>query len=322
LSGLDVPKGWEERKAMSRSGREIVLLDGGMGQELIRRSKLPLTPLWSARMLLEELELVEDLHCAFIEAGARVITLNSYAATGPRLARDDHADAFLPMQEAALKAARRARDRAGRDVRIAGCLPPLVASYRADVVPSFADCLAEYRRIVEAQAAGVDLFLCETMTLDHEIRAATRAAAESGKPVWAAVTVDDQDAGKARSGQRLLDVAEAALDEGARAVLVNCSTPEATGSAVSLLAGETRVFGAYANGFTSIDALEPGGTVEALQTRRDLGTKDYADHALGWARAGAAIVGGCCEIGPAHIAELARRLSEEGYKITARLDAP
>jgi len=306
---------------MSRRGRQVVLLDGGMGQELIRRSKLPLTPLWSARMLLEELELVEELHCAFIDAGARVITLNSYAATGPRLARDGHAENFLPMQEAALKAARRARERSGGDVRIAGCLPPLVASYRADVVPSFGDCLAEYRRIVEAQAAGVDLFLCETMTLDHEIRAAARAAAESGKPVWAAVTVDDQNPGKARSGQGLLEVTGAALDEGAEALLVNCSTPEATGSAVSLLAGKTRVFGAYANGFTSVDALEPGGTVEGLQARRDLGVKDYAEQALGWVEAGAAIVGGCCEIGPAHIAELARRLSERGYRITARLEA-
>jgi homocysteine S-methyltransferase len=302
--------------------RQIVLLDGGMGQELVKRSSLPLTPLWSARMLLEEIELVEELHLNFIDAGARVITLNSYAATGPRLARDGHAENFAPMQEAALGAALRARDRSREHVLIAGCLPPLVASYRAEVVPSYDLCLSEYRRIVEAQAAGVDLFLCETMTLEREVRAATQAARESGKTVWTAVTVDDGEASKARSGERLTDVAGAALEAGAQAVLVNCSTPEATGSALSLLAGTARLFGAYANGFTSIDALEPGGTVEGLVSRRDLGTKTYADHALSWVETGAAIVGGCCEIGPAHIAEIAARLNEAGYTITARLGEP
>jgi homocysteine S-methyltransferase len=33
----------------------------------------------------------------------------------------------------------------------------------------------------------------------------------------------------------------------------------------------------------------------------------YADHVQAWIDAGATIVGGCCEIGPPHIAELYRR---------------
>ena len=33
----------------------------------------------------------------------------------------------------------------------------------------------------------------------------------------------------------------------------------------------------------------------------------YADIAEDWVEAGATIIGGCCEIGPAHIAELRRR---------------
>lgn len=55
----------------------ITLLDGGMGQELLRRSKRPATPMWSADIMLNEPNLVSDLHYDFIQAGASVITLNT-----------------------------------------------------------------------------------------------------------------------------------------------------------------------------------------------------------------------------------------------------
>ena len=69
----------------------VTLTDGGMGQELLRRSKTPPTPLWSARVLIDEPALVRDLHADFIRAGARVITINSYAATPERPAAIDSA---------------------------------------------------------------------------------------------------------------------------------------------------------------------------------------------------------------------------------------
>jgi S-methylmethionine-dependent homocysteine/selenocysteine methylase len=74
------------------------------------------------------------------------------------------------------------------------------------------------------------------------------------------------------------------------------------------LAARNLTFGAYANGFTSITALQPGGTVDSLKARTDLGPSAYADFAQSWAELGATIIGGCCEVGPAHIAELRTRL--------------
>ena len=107
------------------------------------------------------------------------------------------------------------------------------------------------------------------------------------------------------------------MDAGAAAVLVNCSSPEAVATAMPLLAEIGVPFGAYANGFVSIAAMKPGGTVEALEVRDDLGPVAYAGHALGWVDAGAAIVGGCCEIGPGHIATLRERLVANGHRIVA-----
>jgi S-methylmethionine-dependent homocysteine/selenocysteine methylase len=68
-------------------------------------------------------------------------------------------------------------------------------------------------------------------------------------------------------------------------------------------------FGAYANGFTAIaDTFDHiGATVDLLQARTDLGPVAYAKFADSWAQQGASIIGGCCQVGPAHIAELRRR---------------
>ncbi len=302
-------------------GKKIVLLDGGMGQELHRRSTRPASPLWSAQVMMDEPHLVEAVHRDFIAAGARIITVNSYSATPHQLARAGRAEMFDALHANALAAAISARDRSERRVRIAGCLPPLVASYRPDLVPPEDACLSDYRRIVSAEADGVDLFLCESMSSSVEARVATLAAAESGLPVWTALTVDDADGTRLRSGESVSEGVRVALDAGAAAVLVNCSSPEATARAMPALADIGVPFGAYANGFVSVEAFDPDGTVDVLESRGDLHPQAYADHALSWADLGATILGGCCEIRPAHIAELARRLQAEGYRLAADIPA-
>ncbi len=290
-------------------GNGLTILDGGMGQELRRRSDKPVTPLWSAQVMLDEPELVASVHRDFIAAGAEVITLNTYAVTPQRLERDGALEWFDPLQAGALAAAHQARVQAQcPDVRIAGCLPPLVASYHADVVPDEATCLRDYRRIVAAQAEGVDLFIAETLSLTREAHAATTAAAESGLPVWTSLTISDDDGTRLRSGERLVQAAQAAIDAGAQAVLVNCSAPEAISQALPILAAMGIKTGGYANGFQAVEALKPGGTVDALTTRDGLTPSVYAEFARQWRDQGASIIGGCCEIGPEHIAAVAKSM--------------
>jgi S-methylmethionine-dependent homocysteine/selenocysteine methylase len=83
--------------------------------------------------------------------------------------------------------------------------------------------------------------------------------------------------------------------------------------AIPLLANHGVPVGGYANGFVKIakDFLKKGATVDILEKRPNLGPEIYADLVDGWIKDGATIVGGCCEIGPAHIKELARRLKSE-----------
>ncbi|MES0006242.1 homocysteine S-methyltransferase family protein [Mesorhizobium sp. M0062] len=295
--------------------KKVILTDGGMGQELVRRSSSEPTPLWSARVLIDEPDLVRDLHAEFIRAGARVITINTYSATPERLAREGAEDLFKPLQKRGIELARQARDEAG-DAAIAGCLSPLFGSYAPALTISFQETLDIYRRIVAEQADGVDLFLCETMASAEEGRAAVTAASESGKPVWVSWTLADHGAARLRSGETIAAAADALDGLTVAARLVNCCRPETIAAALPELIALGCPVGAYANGFTSVEALKHGGTVEVLHARHDLDPDAYADQALGWVAAGATIVGGCCEVGPAHIAALRDQLEQAGHEIS------
>ena len=50
-----------------------------------------------------------------------------------------------------------------------------------------------------------------------------------------------------------------------------------------------------------------GATVDMLKSRSDLNPEEYANFAKDWINSGATLIGGCCEVGPAHIAELKRK---------------
>lgn len=297
----------------------VVLLDGGMGQELLRRSSQKPHPMWSAKVLLDEPDIVETVHKDFIEAGARVITLNNYTATPERLAREGRPDLFQPLHHKAIEIAKRARDQSRlghiNNVRIAGCLPPLFASYKPELAPSFEECLLRYQIIADIQAPSVDLFICETMSSIKEGKAAAMAGIKTGRPTWVSFSLEDNLNGLLRSKEPLISAIKAVLDIGVDGILVNCSMPEAVSAAMGTLCENFDNVGAYANGFISIDALQPGGTVEALQARTDQGPKEYAAFALSWVKSGAKIIGGCCEIGPSHIAELEKQLLQAGYDL-------
>jgi len=293
---------------------DIILLDGGMGQELVHRAGDQPTPLWSTQVMLDRPELVRDVHRDYFAAGATVATTNTYAVHRDRLLGTGHSREFEDLHEAALTIATNARDAHGSG-RIAGAIGPLIASYRPDIHPPAEKAIPLYAEIAGIIGPSCDLIICETVvSLDHATSVLEGAKA-AGKPVWLAISVDDRDGTKLRSGEDVADVLPLTGD--AEAVLVNCSAPEAIKNTLPILAKSDLPFGAYANGFEKItnDFLNDKPTVDALNARRDLSPQAYAEHALGWVAQGATIVGGCCEVGPGHIATLAKALGNAGHRI-------
>lgn len=293
----------------------ITLLDGGMGQELVHRAGDRPTPLWSTQVMMDHPGLVAQVHGDYFASGASVATTNSYAIHRDRLVKAEIEDQFAPLLSAALSEAAEARKAHGAG-RIAGAIGPLGASYRPDIHPPVAEAAPLYAEVARLLAPGCDLLIIETVASLTHARAALQGALEAGKPVWLAATLDDSDGTKLRSGEDLADLLPI-VAQGASAVLANCSVPEVMGRAMEILSKGDLPFGAYANGFTQISDgfLQDSPTVDALTARSDLGPDRYADHVMNWIAQGATIVGGCCETGPAHIAEIARRLRAAGHPI-------
>jgi homocysteine S-methyltransferase len=294
---------------------EIVLLDGGMGQELVARSGDAPTPLWSTQVMIDHPGLVRQVHADYFAAGATVATTNTYAVHHDRLLKFGIDDRFAALHMQALAEAASARAAHGSG-RIAGSLGPLVASYRPETHPPHAESVSKYAEIAQLLAPIVDLFLAETVASLAHARAVLEGAMTAGKPVWLSVTVDDEDGARLRSGEPVAGLAPIAA-KGAGAILANCSAPEAMAAALQVFRGFGLPFGAYANGFQQItkEFLKDNPTVDALTARPEMTPALYADFALRWVDMGATIIGGCCETTPAHIAEIARRLRAEGHAI-------
>lgn len=288
---------------------DITLLDGGLGQELLARSGSSPTGLWSTQFLLDQPELVRDLHRDYFLAGADIATTNSYAILPDRLSPFGLEHRFAELHRQACLLAVSARDDFGQGL-VAGSMGPTGRSYRPDLAPSIDEAAALYAEIASIQEPYVDIFLCETMSSVAQARGAVMGASSGSRPIWIAITVDDEDGRKLRSGEAVAEILPLVAESNLAAILVNCSTPEALSQALPVLAGQDIPLGAYANGFVEIAQgyLLDGATVDQLQARSNLGPEVYADSVEGWIKQGATIVGGCCEIGPAHIEELARRL--------------
>src|SRR5215469_855096 len=304
-----------------------ILLDGGMGRQLARMGAPFRQPEWSALALMEAPETVAEAHRQFIDAGAEVITTNSYALVPFHIGEARFASDGARLADLSGRLARQAADAAnkrvtagaaGRPVKVAGSLPPLFGSYRPDLFDA-ARAPQILAVLTEGLAPYSDLWLAETQSSIIEAEAAARAAlARAVKPLWISYTLqdetDDPATPRLRSGEPAGAAAEAALALGAEAVLFNCSQPEVMGPAIAAArevigrAGREARVGVYANAFPpQTKKAEANAALSRL--REDLDPASYLGWAEIWRAEGASIIGGCCGIGPEHIAHLKARLA-------------
>lgn len=290
---------------------DITLLDGGLGQELIRRAPEGPTPLWSVQVMIDHPELVAAVHRDYFDAGATLATTNSYMLHQDRLNGTPFENDRAALIATSLEAAQNARTNASQ--RVAGAIGPLIATYRPDIHPDIETAVPLYADLAQQLAPHADLILCETVASVSHAEAILTGARQTNLPVWLSVTLDDEDGTRLRSGEPVTDLGHLTPD----AWLANCSAPEAMAAALDVFATFGKPFGAYANGFTEItkDFLKAKPTVDALAARDDVTPAKYADTVMSWVDQGATIVGGCCEIGPEHIRTIATRLTAAGHTI-------
>jgi S-methylmethionine-dependent homocysteine/selenocysteine methylase len=285
---------------------QSVLLDGGIGSELVRRGVR-----WRDHGLRTDAPIVQALHQDYLRAGADVVRTNTFqlnrriyqnvfrdAAHMRQIGAPDLERRVPDLVPLAVGLARAARANAGREqAAIAGVMSPLEHCFRPDLAPADAQARAEHAEIAQLLAdAGVDLLLLESMNTIGEARVAVDAARATGLPVWVSFVVGPS--GDVLSGESLPEAARTMTSMGVEAVLVNCAPPEDIARA---LAQTGLVSGAYAH----IGRFDPPSWKFEFFPQFSQADAWTPERYAAWAPPTAAIVGGCCGTGPDHVRALA-----------------
>ena len=285
---------------------ETVLLDGGMGRELGFRGVEVSKLIWSAQALVDAPDVVREIHSDYIEAGADVITTNTYCTLRTHLRKAGLEDRYEELNRLAGQLAVEGRDAADRPALIAGSLAPMFESYRPDLVLPVEQSEPHYREQAEILADYVDFFICETMSKSDESLAAAHAAASTGKPVWVSWNLHPTKHGHLRSGESIAEAVAALEGVPVTGFLANCCMPELIDAGIpELLKTGSAHVGGYANTFlpTPDDWTLEENDLHNL--RDDLDPPAYLEFVESWLAQGATVIGGCCGTRPAHIRAIA-----------------
>lgn len=291
---------------------EAVLLDGGVGTEIQRQGAPMSTALWCAEANLTHPQTVRAVHESYLDAGAEIITANTFASSPLLL---DHFGRLDDMERIdaiaislALEAATKRRAKAGGEIVVAGSMstmrPTVPGSDRTQTESSWNQGTARAlfaRKAASLRAGGCALILMEMMRdLDYSLWAC-EAAIACGLPVWIGISVerglDGQLHGFGRPDTDLAAVAAGLAALQADAMAIMHTSLDDTSEALALLR----------NHWSGPIAVYPECGRYAAQNWQFIGVatpEDYAQQACGWRALGAHALGGCCGVGPDHIAAL------------------
>jgi homocysteine S-methyltransferase len=280
-----------------------VVLDGGLGTLLESRGHDLTSDLWSARMVLDHPAEVRKAHADYFAAGAQVAITASYQVSYEsfELAGLERSEIDGVLRNT-VQLAGEARDESGRDGWVAASIGPYGAmladgsEYRGDYGLSVDELRAWHRpRLSVLAETSADAFAVETIPSLAEVEAIAREIEGLGKPAWISVTAAF---GALRSGESLTEAYSiaASVDE-VIGVGINCSDPLEVKDAIGLARSVTdKPFVAYPNSGEQWDA----------KNGRWMGEPSFPDWLVrSWIEDGAALVGGCCRVGPAEIARIA-----------------
>ena len=300
-----------DRIATKLSKGEIIVIDGGTGTDIQSRGVPMDGETWCAEANLTHPNIVRQVHADYIRAGAEIIIANTFA-TSPllfnALGRDEE---LLRIDHAAVALAKEAAAR--HAVAVAGSISTMRPVQRGSdrTAKTHAWPRSEVQSLYKRKAgnlcsAGVDLLMMEMMRdTDYSIWA-TEAAMATGLPVWVGLSVEKRDGklvGFGREDQHLDDVARAFAAMKPAVITIMHSSVNDTGEAIDIVRKYwTGPLGAYPESgyftmpdWTFVDIISPPDLVR--KTRE-------------WKMQGATIFGGCCGLGPEHIAALHRAYAE------------
>ena len=291
------------RRKLARG--EIIILDGGTGTDIQRRGAPMSGETWCADVNLTHGDIVKEVHLDYIAQGADIVTANTYATSPLNFSHIGRVDDVNKIDAVAVAIAKAAV--ADSDVCVAGSMstmrPMQLGTDRNDLAVEWPEEEARALFAMKAKGlkdAGVDLIMMEMMRDADYAILACEAALATGLPVWIGIAVekreDGQLAGFGRSDQLLSNFAQALAALKPDVICIMHSSPEDTGPAIEILKQSwSGPIGAYP---------ESGYFKSPDWVFTEITPAELLGSAKTWQQQGVTIFGGCCGIGPAHIAAL------------------
>lgn len=285
----------------------FVFLDGATGSNLqehgMQAGDCPET--W----ILEHPDVFVELQKGYIQAGSDVLYAPTFTCNRIKLAEYGLEDRLEEMTAKLVGLSRRAVEESGttRQVYIAGDMTMTGEQLYPMGTLSFEELVDVYKEQVRALvAAGVDLFVVETMMSLQECRGAVLAIKETcGDELPVMVTLTFQEDGRTLYGTSPETAAIVLESMGVDAVGVNCSAgPD---KMVDLIQKMERMVGIPL-------VVKPNAGLPKLvdgRTAYDMGAEEFSETMLPLVKKGATILGGCCGTTPEHIKRLRERLAGE-----------
>ena len=294
-----------DRIAAKLARGERIILDGGTGTDLQQRGAPMDGETWCAEANLTHPDLVRAVHRGYIEAGAEIITANTFATSPLLFHHIGRADDVVRIDAVAVALAREVAR--GHDVCVAGSIStmrPVVQGGDRNVEVNIheAQARALFRRKAEnLKTAGCDLLMMELLRDTDYAVWASEAALATGLPVWIGVSTErGRDGGLQGWGRedcRFEDIVRALVALRPEVMMIMHTSVNDTDEALDVLrrhwSGPVATYpecGYFESpDWRFVDVIAPA---------------DLVEHARGWQAKGTTIFGGCCGIGPAHIAAL------------------
>lgn len=282
-----------------------LLFDGAMGTELIRRglSKGECPESWN----LKRPEIIKEIHCSYFEAGAEVVTTNSFGGHPVKLKAYGLENKVKELNYEAARIACEVRDRGKFVVGSLGPAGKFLKPYgpldEAELEEGF------YLQASALVSGGVDGLLVETMYDLREALVALRACRLVGSDLPILVTMTFQKTPRGfftLMGQKAADCLEKLEKEGADATGANCTL---TSSEMAELAPALRQA-------TSLPLLiQPNAGQPATDEKGELVYSQSIDDFIAPFKkiieAGVQAVGGCCGTTPDYIRRLAQSIHQK-----------
>jgi homocysteine S-methyltransferase len=280
-----------------------MLIDGGLSTALEQLGNNLNTSLWSGELLRTAPDQIEAAHKAYVDSGAQIIITSSYQISMDGCARRGWTES--DVRDALLLSTQLARNAAlGSDVLVAASVGPYGASladgseYRGNYGRSI-EALKDFHRmrlqvLIESNP---DLLAIETIPEITEARAILELIEEQDVkiPFWMSFSCKDER--HISSGELFKDAVELVSGTlGAIGVGINCTAPELI--TPLLASARSRIpFVVYPNSGRkwNADIKEwEGGPSQGFSEMQ----------IFEWKERGAKLIGGCCSIGPAEIAQM------------------